>query len=353
MTTIAASETKDESDARRELKDVSLKAAGYAYIAGDVAIVASGLLDKNKTKQERWQRASVGLLWGAGGLAAARYGNPKGEKQLELLTGRLRQYLKKQGVAVPKDITELHKDQSIFDHIEAFLYAHPSEVLNAIYTIGAGQMVLSGVTGLKRAAEVTHKKTRREAKFDIASGILIGAGALAGLLIPEKKREPDHPTHGALEKAMSWVQEKPLRLSGILYHANNMTMLGSAFAACKENPESNHYLWRFLTAGSYIFANTMLAISSKGHTKDKNYDVTGKLADLSAQVIAAQPPEVQKALVEQVSGYLAAQPEIDKKADEIAELLHIKLSGAQKLQPTIAKWQNSLYTMPKSETRTI
>ena len=179
-----------------QLKNVSLKAAGYAYLVGDAALFAAGLMEKNT------KGAITGALWGVGGLAAARYGNPTAEKQIELVSTRLGEYLAKQGIKIPSHPTTalLAKENGLLDHVEQFLYHYPSEMLNAIYMLGATQMVSSGIS--------------RKFTPDIVSGILIGAGALAGILIHEKKPDSEHPPHGALEKAVSWIQEKPLRLPG-------------------------------------------------------------------------------------------------------------------------------------------
>ena len=319
------------------LKEHSLKAAGYAYLVGDAAIIASGLLDKNKTPKEKYQRAAVGAAWGLGGLAAARYGNPTAEKQLELLCNRLGDYLRMQGVVIPDrpELADIAKEGGLVHHVQSFMYAHPSEVLNTIYVLGSAQLVTNGLLGHSKAnanaATLTAdemKKAKRVAHSDTASGLFIGAGALAGLLIPEKTPDPTHPAQGSLGRAMAWVQEKPLRVSGLLYHANNASMLWGAFAARGEKGGNKNYLWRFLTAGSYIFGNTMLALSSKNFGKDnKDPKMLEKLSELSAQVIAAQPKDVQEALVQQISGYLGAQPEIEKHAKEIAQILHAKLAA--------------------------
>lgn len=306
----------DESTGVSKLKEKSLKAAGYAYLVGDAALFAAGLMEKNI------KGASVGLLWGLGGLAAARYGNPAKEKQLELLTHRLGDYLEKQGVKIP-DIAEckmLTEKESVLYHIEEFLYSHPSEALNAVYAVGAAQMVGSGI-----AQKFTP---------DISSGALIGAGALAGLLIPERKPDASHPAHGALGKAMQWVQEKPLRVSGALYTINNASMLWAGIAKRRQNPAQKSYMLRFATAASYIFANSMLAMSSKGGSggDKKADDVLQSLADTSARVIIAQPQELQEALVEHVSAFLSSQPEVNKKAPEIAEILHKKLAEVKATQ---------------------
>ena len=58
-----------------------------------------------------------------------------------------------------------------------------------------------------------------------------------------------------------------------------------------------------------------------------------KLAEASARIIAAQPREVQEALTQHIAGFLAAQPEVTQKAEEIADLLHKKLQSVAMSSP--------------------
>ena len=312
------------------LKDNTLKAAGYAYLVGDAALFASGLM------AGRYQEAATGLIWGLGGLAPARYGNPNAEKQLQLLSNRLGHYLRKEGIEIPKnpDTKLLTEEGGIIDHTESFLYKYPSQMLNAVFSLGGTQLLRSGLQ---------HGKG-----WDAASGALVAAGGLAGLLIPEKKPDPEHPPTNMIGKAWAWLQEKPLRISGTLYALNNVTLTMSAIKEMRTNPAQKSYWFKFLTAGSYLFGNAMLAMSSKGHAggnADQKMEAMEKLADVTAQVIAAQTPEIQEALVQHISGFLSAQPEVRLKAEEIAELLHKKL--AKSIPAT--KWQQRIYDHPSPQ----
>jgi len=320
------------------VKKKSLKAAGIAYLVGDAAMFGAGVLEKDLGG------AAGGLIWGLGSLTAARYGNPTAEKQLELLNHKLHAYLKKQGIEIPVNPTTAHltKEGGVIEHIEKFLYANPSQILNAIYAIG----------GVTTARGGFHK----DMKADMAKGMFVTAGGLAGLLIPEKKPNLNHAPQGVLEKTWSWIQEKPLRISGLLYHANNAVSIYGIHEKWGQQvgkPKTNLYL-RAITAASFIFANTMLAMSSKGHAENNKTDVTDELANISATVIAAQPKEVREALIQQISGYLASQPEIDKKPDEIASILHAKLTEIAEPKPEkSAHWQNKINTSPMTESPAI
>jgi hypothetical protein len=336
------SSSKPEASSTFEsMKQNSLKVAGYGYLVGDAALFGAGLARGDH------KEAFAGLLWAAGGLAAARYGNPESDKMLEILGARLGDYLREQGVEIPKEPTTaiLNKQRGVIDRIEEFLYAHPSEVLNATYAIGGAQMI-GGAFG----------KGASNNKWSAVSGALVTAGALAGLLLPEKKPDPENPPQGIIGKAVSWMQEKPLRVSGTLYGLNNAALIMGALKDRKTHPGNWSSSLKFLTAGSYIFANSMLSLSSKGHSDNSNegHEAMSKLADASAHMIAAQPPQVQEALVQRVSAYLSAQPEAQMKADDISKLLHDKLKQVSRTvpAPTDASWQQRVQSNPPAVTTT-
>ncbi|MFN9113907.1 MAG: hypothetical protein ACK5XN_27895, partial [Bacteroidota bacterium] len=295
------------------LKDNSLRIAGLSYLAGDAALALA--------KHQEGDTHGVGgaAIWAAGGLAALAFGNPSAEKQLRFLEERLGQYLKKQSVTIPKNptTTELTKQHGIIHHIQSFLYANPSEMLNSFYALGGAMSLVGGI-----------KKRETE---DIISGILVTAGALAGLLIQEKQPDADHPASGMLGKLWETAQQKPLRVSGAFYLANNVPMILGAYKKQKQGEKS--YVTRYITAATYIFANSLLAISSRdssGAGDDGKDAILSSLADTAASVISAQPKKVQEALIHNVSGFISSQPEIKKTASEIGDMLHNKLNSRNK-----------------------
>ncbi len=313
------------SSAVDRLKDNSLRIAGLSYLAGDVAIAIA--------KHQEGDKHGVGgaAIWAAGGLAALAFGNPSAEKQLRFLEERLGQYLKKQSVTIPKNPStkELTKQHGIIHHIQSFLYANPSEMLNSFYALGGALTLVGGI--------------KKRETTDIASGILITAGALAGLLIQEKQPDADHPASGMLGKLWETAQQKPLRVSGAFYLANNVPLILGAYTKQKAGEKS--YVARYLTAASYVFANTLLTMSSRdssGAGDDGKEAILSALAETAASVINAQPREVQEALIHNVSGFISSQPEIKKSAADIAKLLHQKLDEARIVSEQPASWSQRL-----------
>lgn len=294
------------------LKQESLRATGYSYLVGDAALFASGMMSG------RGHEALSGAIYTAGGLVLARYGRENAERRLQTLQWQLKEYFANQNIPIPKasglnNIT-LKGEGGIIDRIEDFMYAHPSQIVNTLFALGGFSMIRSGVK---------HSK-----KLDAATGALIAAGALAGLLIPEKQPDSDHRAEGVFGKAREWVQEKPLRASGYLYMGGNAVLVTSALKERNANPQQKSYLFKLLAAAVYMVANGLLAISSKDsatYIEGDNKKAMEKLQTTAARVIAAQPAELQEHVIQQTAGFLAAQPDIKLSANQIAESLTTRI----------------------------
>lgn len=302
------------------LKQESLRAAGYSYLVGDAALFASGMMSGRK------HEALSGAVYTAGGLVLARYGKENAERRLHTMQGRLKEYFDNEHIQIPKaselNSITLKSEGSIIDRIEDFMYAYPSQILNTMYAIGGFSLIHSGMK---------HGKG-----WDSASGALVAAGALAGILIPEKQHAPDHLSKTPLDKVVEWAQEKPLRVSGYLYMANNAALITSALKERKANPLQKSYMFKLLTVASYMVGNGLLAISSKDSVsyidKDGNSKAMQQLETTAARVIAAQPEEIRNQVIQQTSGFLAGQPDIKLSATQIASDLTQRISELSRIQ---------------------
>lgn len=306
----------------------TVKIAGIGQLIGDTALLAYGAATKN------FKVGSIGLLGYTAGIVGTRYGNPKPHKQLEMVERELGDYLKQQGIEIPQDPTleKLRQPGGVLDGVESFLYAYPTQLINVCFGLMGVQFARAGMQ---------HKQNAM-----LASGALMVASGLSGLLIQEKKPDPEHPPHTAWEKAKNWVQEKPLRLTGVLANLNQMFLVVDALQERKRNPQSNAYMYKLLAVAGFTLCNTMIALSSKegGGGSHMDDETRNQLAEVSARVIAAQPPETQEKLIEHVAGYLAAQPYVHMKAEEIGALMRKKIG---ELAPATAdRWQAHVSQTP-------
>ena len=224
----------------------------------------------------------------------------------------------------------------LLEHAQDFVAAHPAQVLNLVYALGGADMMRSGI--------------KRGEYWDAASGALVTSGALSGLLLKENHDPAKHHADTRLGHAIDWAEEKPLRVSGLFFAANNATMAAGAFKQMRANPAEKSYLFKFLTVASYLFANAMLGLSSKGtpEAKDGNQRLLEALADRTALVVAGQPLPLQEALIEQVSGFLAGQPEAKFSASDLSAMLHKKLLEVAVTKEADKSWQSRVLASPAS-----
>lgn len=295
-------------------KDATLKYSGYAYMIGDAALFAHGVLNKNVS------RALTGLTWGAGGVTLAAFGKQSPEYQLKRLTQDLGRHLQSQGVQLPPQ-SELSREtlasHGVLSQIERFFYDYPSQILNTVYATGGAALTHSG---LKRGSN----------RWEAASGILVTTGALAGLLIPEKEKDvsaKEHtPSASLLSDPIGWVREKPLRFSGAMYSLNNAAMLMSGYREMSDNPSNKTYLLKYLTVASFLLANSLLGASHKDRDNEESQVDMDALTQVAAEAIAAQPPEAQDVLLQDVASYLASHRKLDMDATELADALKQQLA---------------------------
>lgn len=317
------------------LGDKKLKLAGYSYMLGDAAMMAADVVRGNRNAIGA---IGAGGIWFAGGAAAARYGNPNADKQLELIANKLERHLKKNGVTIPEGIREqnaLLKKETTWQRIEDFLYEHPSEMLNASYALGAGMLVKQGIEQMKAGSHtLLPGGGNLSAKFWIGS--IVATGALIGLFAKEDPQAKEKARNGGfVDKVLGFVREKPLRTTSALYFLNNGFLAADAwqdFKKAKPGGEFHakgmkpHY-FSTLQLATYLFSNTMLAMSSRNQISSAMD--TGRLAqmeDAAARIIAAQPGEVQQALLGDISRYLAEQKGLGQDASQIAQALAARLT---------------------------
>ena len=318
-------------------RDKTLKAAGVGYIVGDVAGVGASLARGGLEK--KWSTAGGFATWLVGGVAAGVYGNPDQERQLEILAHKLERHLHKQGITIPQDVRAqdaLLKDQGFFHGVERFLYEHPSEVLNAAYAVGAGMMMHQGIKNVRAGEKNWFPKSLKldeiykKTTTDFWSGALVMTGALGGLFIKEDPQAGEKAKDGGpIEKANAYLHEKSLRFPSIMYWLNNAVLFGRVLQERKEfgGQKIKPHLFSTVTLATYVFSNLMLQLSSRNQiAAHLSEDAVAKLEQAAAAIIAAQPPQMQAALLTDASQYMAAQKGVTLPADEIAKQLAARIT---------------------------
>lgn len=336
MSEAVATEPQEKKSSWR---DKTLKAAGASYMVGDVAMVTAALA-RSKNPGEKWLGTALGAsVWFIGGVAAAVWGNPKPQKQLEIQASKLEQHFKQQGVTIADDArsrNQLLKKKSFLGKVSDFLYEHPSEMLNAMYAIGATMVLHDGIKVRKTKSflpKQLNAKGLTEMNTDFWIGALILAGAGTGLAV---KEDPDARKKaegkGPLAKLHAYVAEKPLRVTSVLYGLNNVFLGAKAWQDHSKSAEFGNLKPHHASTtqlAAYLFANTMLFLSRRNQTSSAGFsaDNVAKLEEAAAHVVASQPAEKQKAMLVEVASYMASQKGMGLTAQvieqQLAERVHV------------------------------
>lgn len=320
-------------------QDRTLKAAGYSYLVGDAAMIAAG--------KARGSNATISgaATWLAGGIFAARYGNPDHEQQLRIQMGKLEEHLAKQGYTIPDDArgqSDLLANRGMWGKIEQYLYEHPSEALNAMYAVGAGMLLRDGAKELSSGSKRLLPEAMKLEKLHAVSsnfwiGALVMAGALSGLLIKEDPQAQEKAKDGnILEKAAAWVKEKPLRVSSTFYTLNNGFLALRAYqdfgmrnVEFAEKALKPHH-FSIPQLGAYLFGNTMLLLSSRDQMAQQfSAQDLGRMEEAAAAIITAQPPVQQKQMLEDIAGYLAQQKGVGTSAVQLTQEITARMATMQ------------------------
>ena len=304
-----------QTGVRAFLKRNSLQVAGVLNLVGDAGFFMNGLKDIRaaKTKPQRiaaYAEAIGGGLYTLGGLNLTLFGHVDERKPAQAIIEKTAVFMTEQIGPLPRDtaLGALHPSAQKTSS-PSFFYRNTAQNTLVAYTLGAGSLLVTGITRFRTKAP--------EGGILLSYGIASAAVKLASLLVPEKpqEQETEKPATGII----GWLREKPLRIFGYGSIITDTLLAKRAYDKYKTGSNSS---WQVATAGSYILADSMMAISSK----DKN-NVTGTFSAedqqhieaLVAQTVAEQPKEKQAALVQKVSKFLSKQSGMPHKPNDIAK----------------------------------
>lgn len=341
------------ADTGQQENDVKLRLAGVSYMLGDAAMATAGHI------RGKSDVVSGAATWFAGGVGAALYGNPDKDMQLRILANRLERHLDQKGIRIPADTkerSELLKDRNFWDSFNEFMFEHPSEVLNGAYALGAGMLLHDGIKDIGgKNLSVLPKGFSKEALGKVSTnfwmGAIIMAGALAGLLIKEDPNAQEKAKNGNIvDKAVAFVTEKPLRVSGALYTVNNGFLAlqlaqdwnarSTTYGAKNIKP---HY-FSALQLACYLFSNAMLLMSPRDQVSKGGFSTedVAKLEEAAAQIIMAQPRETQEMLVKDMSVFMSQQAGVNQSAEQIEAQLKSRLHVVSTQSPAERRFATRL-----------
>ncbi len=347
----------DKISRAERIKKLTLRMAGISYMAGDVGYMsyatkdlknakntlaefeASGVTNpetlkalKNGVVGEK-SNIAAGIGYAAGSVALAAFGSKdQSNNEIKAASRKVKNFAYREGLALDDGDTLRTNTQpekkTTGQKILGFANRYPSEILNTIY-IGVGGLLMS--RSVKKIASLRAQgKSYKHDITDIGLGLVTLLSALTGLVVKEKKRDPDEPKRTGFGGFIDWIQEKPLRATGYglmistFFHA--IATVGKYREGDKLTRETVTGRGVFVIAN--IFSEIMLAISSKGHGEGVQSDESNSktVIAMAAETIAKQTPDLQEGLINRMAGYMASPEVLGGKAETIAAELRAQLA---------------------------
>ena len=314
--------TDDHIPFVEKLKKRTLQTSGAFYLAGDAAFTTYGY------KEAHWEDMLAGLAYFAGTSSLLAFGrNDQSDLQLHDLAKGMETFLRKENITLPetcslKSIAE-DRDKGIIKNVTDICRRYPSEMMNAFYGVAGVLIATSAMRhrvmapAMPGLAAHEMRELRKEGLLDVGLGSMTTLAGAISALVEEKKRDPDEPAARGIEKAWEWIREKPLRVAGYGYIASTLCHAGSTYIAynqAKRLGDTKRLAsvpYRAVFVGANLIAETLLAISSKGHGAGVLTDesVKDSIYALAAEMIVKQPAAQRDWHIQHVAGFLQ-QPDV-------------------------------------------
>lgn len=381
---------------RKYLKEHSIQLAGATYLIADAMPIFSGIVRKTPAE------IAQGAMWATTSAALLLFGRKNPEVQMGNIYSRMKDFMAQEGLQLGDDpalaLEQLQRDPSYWNGMLNFLYEHPVLFNNT----------LQGYGGIKQS----HAGRDQGNPFKSAAGLSVAVGQWGGLIIPEDKyaglppeekaeklrlralgEEPENGFNTKwYENPVTWIHEKPLRLTAIGPIIGNFLSAASALFHDRHEVnkhfgfESSKYelnpatLWRDSKRGTRdllasagiskselkadrlkadwdrqhaqldkmintqigwkftmmtpifnIIANTLYGMSSK-EERSVNLDKEGyvdELLDVAASIYAHLPKDQRGEKLVRFAGFLKSQPDMHLSEKDIRSRLEAKIEALE------------------------
>ena len=271
--------------------------------------------------------------------------NDQSEIQVRDLAQAFEKVLEKKNIQIPDD-SALHsiaheKEKNPLLKIHEFMKRYPSEAYNVTTGLAGAMVALNAYknhytkaypAAMSAASIAAH---RSEGLRDIGLGLTTFLGCLYGLVVKEKKADPDEPQpKDTIGKVIQYIQHNPLSVTGTSLMVSSAVHAVSTVGAYREAVRVNDAKrkksvpWR----GGFVLTNFMgevlIAVSSKGHgegvtTDDTVHDTAYKMA---AEVILSQPEDKREYLTNYIADFLEQPDVLAEKRETVMKKLQDEIS---------------------------
>ncbi len=326
------------------VKKRSLQASGVFQMIGDYNFFRYGIKNSNMSD------VAAGIFYALGTGALVGYGrNDQSNRQVKDFSDDLVAHLEKHHITVPREcslqsITE-DREKGLIQSANDFIARYPSEVYN-VFTGLAGLAVANAAyrhkfklsSSLANDAQ-TNKTFKQSGLLDMGLGFTTFAATTFGLLVKEKKKDPDDPpAANKIQQAWEWAQSNPLTVTGMglmvstLCHAVSTALDYRDAVRIGNTVAKSSILNRAAFVGNNMMAELLIIISSKGHGHGVIADESVKesVYATAAELINAQAPEHKEAAFEQVKTFLSQPTVFADSSKEVEQKLHEAIAKLQK-----------------------
>ncbi len=292
----------------------SLRLAGVFNLIGDIGFLGNGIITRNPYK------IAGGGLYTLGGANLALNGKTNKQRTIQNVSEKMGELISQEALPLPSD-SELaavmrQRKTGALNNLSQTLAQNPAQATLYSYTAGAGAMVLAGA-----------KKYRAG---EGAAGLWYGASSfvckLLALVVPEKSKAKEEegvkkaPSSNPITRTVDWFKEKPMRIFGIGSLVTDSLLAWETYQEHARKPDAKGWRYTALSAGTYIVADIMAAMSSKNQANAGgmlNADEQRRVEAMAAEVIVAAPEEKRAPLMQKVTKFLAARGEVKGTEREI------------------------------------
>jgi hypothetical protein len=322
----------------------SLQASGMFQMIGDYNFFRYGMKNSNMSD------VAAGIFYALGTGALVGYGrNDQSNRQVKDFSDQLVEHLEKHHIDVPhscslKSITEDH-EKGLIKSANDLIARYPSEVYN-IFTGLAGLAVANAAyrhkfklsSSLAHDAQ-TNKTIKQSGLLDMGLGFTTFAATTFGLLVKEKKKDPDDPpAANKIQEAWEWAQSNPLTVTGMGLMVSTLCHAVSTAIDYRDAVRTGNKLakssipYRAAFVGNNLIAELLILISSKGHGHGVIADdsVKESVYANAAELINAQVPEHKEQAFEQVVNFLSKPTVFADSSKDVEKKLHEAIAKLQK-----------------------
>lgn len=327
------SEPGDKLSRKDQLASNTLKLAGISYNVGDVSYIiyaTKQFLDEKKlhgsANMNFFNRLNIaaGIGYALGSTALTIYGSrDQSLNAINTANKKIYAHFRKEHIDVPQGSTlksaMQDKDRGFFGNIDHMLAKYPSETLNSVYVgVGLALMSVAGYKatrpiekGLSAAAHAAEKAERITEAWDVGLGSVTATSALIGLTVKEKKHIEGEPRRKGLGAVLDFIEEKPLRATGIGYGIATGFHAVSTFKKFRAGDTNirKTVFFRGVFVAANVLSEALLFLSSKGHGVGVKPDasVDQSVIAATAELMMRQPAEKRDAMIENLAGYMSSR----------------------------------------------